>query len=406
MDLHVLSTQKLMELYGVVTDKGLTREQLIAGIEEDRRRCASYNDLTDSQLRQLAGKYLLHIGELGREETIKRLCEIATRREVRLTQIVKETEEIVWSWSGPQMDLPNFVGTQSLGFQAALAKVRNHDRVEEDVILLTGNINHFRWFLEARGGFFKYPNVCEVPLNEPMNKELIERLLGAAGQVFNKYLNTKVILDNPDKQGGGVIGWEIQFDEPQWLLEAVPGNWDPMMNPHRNGRFVTFATCSTYQRMADCILRKLVNVNVNGVMKFNRIHPVSLVNVFPITDQKALSEYCDELLAASGEIVLCGWESHAKIIRKESDTVWYLYDTYQQQTFEPDDAVIQELHKRGVHLHFVIRDPEQNVSGPCMLIAIARAAAMSSGIAENDQIPDSIFVLVDRLSKVCRRRVL
>lgn len=407
MAMSRLSDSELRSRYGVHSTT-LTRDQLISGIVEDELFIESLATMKDEDIAVELNKIGMRFEEMPRLRAIELLTQRRKRKEILMTSFMEEVETL-WEDRSQYLIEKDFPLTTNIPAFKLLAtyglNIDGHRRAVMSIFVL-GDLDYLRGILQRMRGVMMVPNVCIID-DTPEYRERISRLFVAINVVHDKYVGAKLIKDPPLEKTVGVIGYDIPFDEPDWLKEAVPGEWDSAMNPFREGRRLAFNVCGFQNTMTNCLLPALRSVQVNGTLPFNKIHPeMFAIPLSGMTPEKSADFIVSKIMTSEAAIFLGGWEHHAKIVVKIGDGRWLLLDSWQQEPRGTDYTFLAAAARAGINAAFHAREPEQQSDGSCMPVDIVRAAEMSAHDNVDGPQHNEIIMLVHRLMMRCMENTM
>lgn len=203
----------------------------------------------------------------------------------------------------------------------------------------------------------------------------------------------------------GTLGWDVPFQEPQWLRDVFPNKqtWDPRLNPEklRNGQW-RFQKCAIKNRVNEKAASYLIKQSKapSGTV-WNSLYPKTIM----FSPKNSVNTNLDAFLAdADKRAAFGGWSRHARYMYKDSDAKkLYIYDPWKQklQNSKAFRALKQYVEQKfpGWNVEFVQHPPDQGPEGSCNVIALMRAIL----VAEYGQqgatmpVPDAYAVLASRL---------
>lgn len=238
------------------------------------------------------------------------------------------------------------------------------------------------------------------------NRTALLRFQACIDALNARYRDWVLVEDAPplDKEYG-TLGWDVPFQEPQWLRDVFPGNrtWDPRLNPEklRNNQW-RFQKCAIKNRVNEKAASYIAKQSkgTSGTV-WSSLYPKTVM----FSPKNSVNTELDAFLAYDDKrAAFGGWSKHARYMYKDKDTkTLYVYDPWKQklQNSQAFRALSQYVERKfpGWSVEFVRHPPDQGPEGSCNVIALMRAIL----VAEYGQqgttmpVPDAYAVLASRL---------
>lgn len=395
----------LKTLYGVVTDK-YSREEMIEGILKDEEYCDYLRTVSNDDLQEmLAEMAIYNFNPSMRHVYVAKLCDRFTTREVTSQKIMDRAIEDTINKSYATNYIPARTNSTVINLHAVATYIIDRNGAAKAVLWIAGDVSFVRKFLEPYGASLFLPCVMEM-VDTPANRELVATLFENIARSLKHFVHAELVVE-PTIGDNGVIGWETSFVVPDWIDRAVPGSWPASQNPVRRGRILTFGVCGLNVGYVNCILSKLTSVtNDKGDLMFPDLHDkmiqMAFVSTLPV---ETVDKFVDKIASLDGKVVVVAWNAHARVLAQFGDKIWGIVDSH-RSVMDADDTLLAEAFTRkGLELFLYKKQVDQGYEGSCSIHAVCRAAFIARNANFDDPIPDDIAVLVDRLSKVCFRRI-
>jgi len=203
-----------------------------------------------------------------------------------------------------------------------------------------------------------------------------------------------------DKQYG-ILGWEVPFDEPEWLTKLLGGRvWNALLNPAttEKGAWV-FQKCGISTAANEKAARFLARKAKEFDRRWDRLFDKTL-DFYNVESARATLE---KFLKDSGKIAaFSAWSKHARYVYKdEAARTLYFYDPWKQSLQK--SVKFREIQKLaeslGWRAEFVPHPPDQGFEGSCTAFALMRAILVAEYGREGATmpIPPEYAVLTSRL---------
>lgn len=271
---------------------------------------------------------------------------------------------------------------QNVYYIASLAKIDNEKVFSDTFGLRDWIITDLRSYNDKNGTYRKPKYVKNrgwMYFKNERNARTLTALQDAINNTNKRYRGYTVVQDTaPTKMETkyGIIGWDIPFDEPQWLIDITGNNWDRQYNPRleSNGT-ITFNKCAISTKAAEKSIKFLRSKkNKDGEQAWKSLYPVA-VHVSPrsLGYRQQLEQF---LNSDSYNAIAIGWGNHARFGYKDIDKkMFYLFDPWKKSASGKDFNTILEIARQeGYTAKFVRRDKaDQSFEGSCTNVALMRA---------------------------------
>lgn len=395
----------LKTLYGVVTDR-YSREEMIEGILKDEEYCDYLRTVSNDELQEmLAEMAIYNFNPSMRHFYSAKLCDRFRTREVTSQKIMDRAIQDTINKSYATNYIPARTDSTVINLHAIATHIIDHHNAAKAVLWIAGDVSFIRKFLEPFGASLFLPCVMQMT-DTPANRELIATLFENIARSLKHFVHAELVVE-PTIGDNGVIGWETSFVVPDWIDRAVPGSWPASQNPVRRGRILTFGVCGLNVGYVNCILSKLTSVtNDKGDLMFPDLHDkmiqMGFVSTLPV---ETVDKFVDKIASLDGKVVVAAWDVHARVLVQFGDKIWGIVDSHKSVMEAGDTLLAEAFARKGLELFLYKKQVDQGYEGSCSIHAVCRAAFIARNTNFDDPIPDDIAVLVDRLSKVCFRRI-
>ena len=228
------------------------------------------------------------------------------------------------------------------------------------------------------------------------NRKNLAKFYTVSKELNELYKGYSLIEDEsgPQDKTLGIIGWDVKYEEPQWLKDALPGKWDPRLNP-----IIDAAGKMYFQKCA--FTGKAYE---NGV---KRIQKTAIAkNLYPkyISIQHNFVEL-DAFVKSPQTSGYIAWGHHARTIYKKTQNELVIIDPWQQNVANQKKfkELTQHLAPMNVRVSFLRKAAEQGAEGSCAVHAFARALMIA---ASPDSAPNKLdyayAILASRLLSLGR----
>jgi hypothetical protein len=227
------------------------------------------------------------------------------------------------------------------------------------------------------------------------NKIRLARFQDAINKTNDKFRDYEIINEvAPKNKSFGIIGWDVPFDEPKWLIDITGNNWDRKYNPIvlENNTFL-FNKCAISTKSAERAIEIIRKKSKNGIYPWKGIYPLYIGFPNGITKLKTF------LTSSEYNTSFIGWSKHARFAYKE-DNVLYIYDPWMQNINGTTFNQIKDIATSvGYNTIFVKRPPDQGAEGSCVNISLVRMILLSEFGKEGAtmKIPYEYAILAQRL---------
>jgi len=240
------------------------------------------------------------------------------------------------------------------------------------------------------------------------NKIRMDKLQYAINNTNLHFTGYEIIAEqSPVEKGAqkqyGVIGWEVPFDEPDWLTDITGKGWDPKFNPSIDAKgSIKFNKCAISLNAAEKSIKMLRTKTKNGEKVWSSLSPTFIF--FPGGKIK-LKNF---LASKEYNTVLIGWSNHARFgFKDENLKEFYIYDPWKQSAGGANFQEIKDAAKdEGYETKFVKRNIVDQAmgEGSCANVALMRAIMTAEyGISgAYMDIPYEYAILAQRLISMKR----
>jgi len=229
------------------------------------------------------------------------------------------------------------------------------------------------------------------------------------------YRQSVLVSDNPPLDSEyGTIGWNVPFDEPQWLREIFGKDrqWNPRFNPEilpsPTGPRWMFKKCAISTVSNERAAKFLNDREKYGSKVWQSLFEksIGLHNNMNNQERRVLAEFVND---KSKNAAFMGWSRHARYMFKDDNAGRiYVYDPWMQNLKQSkkfralQSAAAQEF---GYTVEFVPHSPDQAGEGSCTAFALMRAILVAEFGREGAtmRIPPEYAVLTSRLISTFRR---
>ena len=232
----------------------------------------------------------------------------------------------------------------------------------------------------------------------PTNIRILAKFQDAINKTNDNFRNYEIINDvSPKNKSFGIIGWDVPFDEPKWLIDITGDNWDRKYNPIilENNTFL-FNKCAISVKSAEKAIEIIRKKSKNGIYPWKSIFPIYIG--FP--NDNDIAELIMFLQSKNYNTSFIGWSKHARFAYKEKD-VLYIYDPWKQNIYGKTFTQIKEIARSvGYNTIFVKRPYDQGAGeGSCVNISLVRMILLSEFGKEGAtmKIPYEYAILAQRL---------
>jgi hypothetical protein len=212
---------------------------------------------------------------------------------------------------------------------------------------------------------------------------LINKLIFLANIINEK--NYKLSEEYEPNKDSGIIGVNIEYEEPKWVTDIIPGN--KLNNPIINNNIITFAKSGVTTLCLEKCIKFLRKYN-----KFKDLNDRYIVG----DDFNELKNEFQKFIDSNFIVSLIGYMKHTRIVFKRIDSnKIILIDSWKQK----EDKITKELKKTFYNLEFTKREKEQGNEGSCSAISLARSLFLSHlGVCNFDKkIPFDYIILASRI---------
>lgn len=256
-------------------------------------------------------------------------------------------------------------------------------------------------------------------VKNPKNLNQLNKLKYAIHKTNTTYLNYIIINEEaPCKQltdnltttiSSGIIGWDIPYEDPQWLIDIVGtttdklGHWDVKYNPSINLDQITFSKCAIDNRVTEKALKFMRTKSKNGEKVWTGLFPKTVH--FP-GGESLLKEFLTDIKYTT---IYLSWGKHARFGYKnylKYSKELLIYDPWKQiATGQQWLSIVNESNKYEYTTKFTKRQIiDQGHEGSCALISLMRAIMMSEFgiIGATMKVPYEYAILTQRIISMKR----